>query len=224
MRTMRVGPRAGRSHAATGRRRAASRERESARVVADKLGFTQGPSGGTPHVSYGLQLVNRSYEWDGIGIAIALRFTGRHGRLLADVALRLTGVPASSTFYVGGQARLLSADKVERFVVTVTTRASRKQQLFLPVAADVQMARDPSGRLRLAGQLTNAYTGKLGRASRIHAVIFDGTGRIIGGGVETVTSATGGELEPGETVAFEMNVLPPVPAARALFVGVSVDP
>jgi hypothetical protein len=205
--------------------RVVEREREAARVVVDKLGFTQGPSSGAAsYVSYGLQLVNRSYEWDGRGIGVALRLTGHHGRALADVSLRLTGVPASSTFYLGGRARVVSADKVERFVVTVTTRRSRKLHLFLPVAAAVQVARDPSGRLRLTGRLTNAYTQKIGEASSIHAVVFDGTGRIIGGGVETVSSATGGEVAPGETAGFEMDVPPPLPSARALFAGVSIDP
>jgi hypothetical protein len=218
---MRLGPRADRSERAS---LVVAREPETARVVVEQLGFTQARlSGGATHVAYGLELVNSSYEHDALDVGIAVRFFGAHGRSLALDSLRLTGISAATTFYVGGRVRVASKRDVRRLSATVTVRASQESRLFLPVAADIGMGRDRFGRLRVAGKVT-AYTKRVSKAARIYAVIFDGKGSVIGGGTATIASATGAEVAPGQTAAFVLEDFSPTPARGALFAGVSIDP
>jgi hypothetical protein len=219
---MRLGSRADRSERASW---VAAREPEAARVVVEKLGFTQGrSSGGVTHVAYGLELVNRSYELDALDVNVAWRFLDAHGHSVASDSVTLTGVPAGTTFYVGGRTGVALRGDIERLLTNVTVRASRKRRLFLPVAADIRLGRDRFGRLRVTGKLTNAYEKRLSEAARVYAVIFDGKGSVIGGGTETILSATGGGVAPGQTVAFEIKGLSPTSSRRALFAGVSIDP
>jgi hypothetical protein len=209
---------------ASGRASVVAREPEAARVVVEQTGFTQRSSGGVTHVAYGLELVNSSYDLDALDVGVTVRFLGAGGHSLASDSIRLTGVPASTTFYVGGRARVVRRARIARLLTTVSVRASREVRLFLPVAADVRLGSDRFGRLRVTGWLTNAYTKTLVGAATVYAVIFDGKGSVIGGGAEMIASATGGEVAPGQTGAFEITALSPTPPRRAVFAGVSIDP
>ena len=204
---------------------AAGREPERARIVVEKLGFTAGkPSRGVASVAFGLELVNTSYEHDAIGVDVTWRFVDARGRSLARGATSLTGVPASTTFYVGGRVGLAADAHIARLSTAVRVRASGGRRLFLPVAANLDLSRNRSGRLRVSGALTNAYDRRLSDAARLYAVIFDGRGRIVGGGAATVEeAAVTTALAPGETGAFAFEAFSPTPR-QTLFAGVSIDP
>lgn len=200
-----------------------ARGRAAALVVVEAMGFTQErSSGGITHVAYGLELVNRSYDLDALDVSVVVRFLGARGRSLASDSISLTGVSASTTFYVGGRTQVVG--RVARLLTTVTVRTRREMRLFLPVAANVRLRSDRVGRLRVTGTLTNAYTKTLSGAATVYAVVFDGKGVVTGGGAEMITSATGGGVAPGQTVAFEVTGLSPTPSRRAVFAGVSIDP
>jgi hypothetical protein len=189
------------------------------------MGFTQErPSDGVTDVAYGLELVNRSYDLDALDVSVTVRFLGARGRSLASDSIRLNGVPASTTFYVGGRTRVVRGNEIARLLTTVTVRASRKRRLLLPVAADIRLRTDRFGWLRVTGKLTNADTKTLSGAATVYAVIFDGKGSVISGGAEKIASATGGVVAPGQTAAFEVKGLSPTPARRAVFAGVSIAP
>jgi hypothetical protein len=206
--------------------RVISREPESARVVIEQAGFTRGRSAGrrSAPVAYGLELVNDSYEFDAVGVTVGWRFLDVHGRPLARGSIGLGGVPASTTFYIGGLTRVARNADVLRFSTTATFRASLKSRLVLPVAADIHLEQRGLDRLRLTGRLTNGTPRTLSREATIYAVIFDDKGRIIGGGAETVSSAAPVGLQPGQTAAFAIERLSPTPPRRALFAGVSIEP
>ena len=179
--------------------------------------------GGTSRVAYGVELVNVSYEHDAVGVSVMLQLRDAHGRSLGRRSLHLGAVSAATTFFVAGRMPIAAGADAEALTVAVRLRASGGRRLFLPVAADVQLRRDRAGRLGLTGRLTASSTALTAR-SRIYAVIFDDAGRIVGGGEEAVMSATGTEVAPGQTAAFELPDLSPTPARRALFAGVSIEP
>jgi hypothetical protein len=200
--------------------------REAARVVVTKTGFSEERlSGGSARrVAYGLVLANRSYEQDALEVRVSVRFLGAGGRRLGSDSVSLVGVPASTTFYLGARARLPGRVAVQRLVARVSVGASRERGLFLPVVTVVRVRSDRLGRLRVSGALTNADMRTLSEAATVYAVVFDAKGRVVGGGAETVSSATGGAVAAGQTVAFTVTGLAPTPAHQAAFAGVSVNP
>jgi hypothetical protein len=201
-----------------------AREREHAHVVVHQMGFTRGPAaGGKAPVAYGLMLVNDSYDFDAVGVTIRWRVADANARLLAGDAIALTAVPASTTFYVGGQVRIPADAAIGRVSAGVVFRASRKRSIYLPVAADIGLNLRRSGRVRLTGMLTNAYDTRLSADTAIYGVVFDSAGRIIGGAAETVAPAARG-LPPGETTGFTIDVPTPAGSPRPFFAGVSIDP
>jgi hypothetical protein len=201
-----------------------AREPERAHVTVAQAGFTRGAStGGDVAISYGLELVNDSYEFDAIDVAVRWRLAGADGRALAGDAIALTAVPASTTFYVGGQTRVAAGAAVGRVSTSVTYRVSRKRGIFLPVAADIRLRTRGSDRVRLTGKLTNAFATRLSEQAAIYAVVFDSEGRIIGGAAERIAPATRG-LPPGDTTGFTIDVPAPTGSRHALFAGVSIDP
>jgi len=203
-----------------------SREPESARLAVAQVGFTRGRSPGRPSapVAYGIELVNDAYEFDAVGVSVRWRFLGVDGHPLARGSISLGTVPASTTFYIGGLTRVDSKADIRHFSTSATFRASLKRRLLLPVAADIHLDHRRLDRLRLTGQLINGTPRALSGGAAIYAVIFDGSGRIIGGGADTVASAAPAGLPAGQTVAFAIEQLAPTSARRALFAGVSIDP
>src|SRR5262245_37608564 len=85
----------------------ARREPETARVVVAQTGFAPAESG-TAEVSYGVELVNDSYEFDAIDVVVRWRLLGANGDRLDAGEVRLVAVPASTTFYIGGRARIVA--------------------------------------------------------------------------------------------------------------------
>ncbi len=214
---MKFGSRAGRD---------ISREPERAHLAIAQVGFTRGrsPNRRSAPVAYGIELVNDAYEFDAVGVSVRWRFLGVDGHPLARGSISLAAVPASTTFYVGGLTRVARQADILRFSATATFRESRNRRFVLPVAADIHLDRGRLDRLRLTGQLINGTPSVLSAGAAIYAVIFDGKGRIIGGGAEAVASAAPAGLPPGQTAAFAIEKLSPTPARRALFAGVSIDP
>jgi hypothetical protein len=200
------------------------REPERAKIAVVQAGFTRGTArGGRAAVAYGLEVVNDSYEFDAVGVTVRWGLAGPDGRLLARDAIALTAVPASTTFYIGGQTRIPAGAAIGRVSTSVAFRASRKRAIFLPVAADISLITRPAGHVRLTGKLTNAFPRRLSAATALYAVVFDAHGRIIGGAAESLSRAAR-RLPPGETAGFAINVLAPTGSRRALFAAVSIDP
>jgi hypothetical protein len=218
---MRLGVRAG-LHDQTAL--AVEREPEQAHVVVAQAGFTRGPSTrtGIP-VSYGIQVVNDSYEFDAVGVTVRWRLEGTDGGRLAGDTVALAAVPASTTFYVGGVTRVAADAVIGRATTGAEFRLSRKRRVFLPVAADVHFVAHGPNRVRLTGKLTNAYARPLSGSTAIYAVVFDRQGRLIGGAVQKLARVNEG-LPPGQTAGFSIDVLTPSGVDRGAFVAVSVDP
>ena len=153
-------------------------------IAIDKRGFTQrldrydtGSSAG-----WGAAVRNERARSDASDVSLLVNFVDSANKVLGSTHATVPRIPADSTFYVGGQARLDTQEAVARIEIIINATSSPPQQGAPPLVSDVATVPGSDGYLwSLRGQILNHYRLPLQLAT-VGAVIVDANGNILGGG------------------------------------------
>jgi hypothetical protein len=190
---------------------------EAPKIVVSRRGFTQRVGNGYSAVSYGLALVNKRTRSDAINVAVLVNFVDSANRVLGTAHTGVTRLPASSTYYLGGQQTIGTKTTVARIEVVIEATSAANELATPPLISDVVLTQSPFEPYMagVSGQLLNHYPLSM-QSGNIGVVILDSSGTIVGGG----TGAAQGPLAHGAREFFSaigtFNAIPMSNAASAL--------
>jgi hypothetical protein len=175
-----------------------------ANVIESSDGFTQGSDIGSDNfVSYGIVLQNTSTVGDALGVTVTVRFLNSLGQALTDDQVTtLSGIPASSNFYLGGFASLNVPLTITSMQVLISVSSTQVHSLVLPPSS-VSLQTDTSGNESAFGAVTDPYQTTISDYANIYVVYFGPQGNIVGGDSDGI----GGSISPGESVAIPISDL-----------------
>jgi hypothetical protein len=167
-------------------------------VVSD--GFTQSnySIGAGTFISYGAVLHDSTSNVDALNVAVTASFTDTLGRSVDSETTTLTGIPAGSTFYLGGLASSNVSLTVASMNVSVTVGSTQAHRLALPPVSGVGVQTDDLGDESVSGTFDNPYAKAIPSTAQIYVVYFNAERAVIGGASED----SGASVEPGGSVAF----------------------
>jgi hypothetical protein len=189
--------------------------------VIEQSGFAQRHNEFSPgsEVDYGIVLRNVSRDEAALNVTVVVNFVDAANRILKTETNYVEAIPADSVFYYGFPGYLSDSATVSKLETRVQIGQSDRRSFSIPTVSNVRISADPYLGTRVAGEFSNPSTRTLSGLARISAVIFDQTGRVVGGG-RTYPDAP---LPPGARAGFEIwaSATPPGAAARA---AISVEP
>lgn len=186
---------------------------EDAQVVVNESGFTQ--DGET--VSYGAVIENTSLESEVGDVQVSVSAVDANGDVLGTDDVRLTGLPADTTFNLGGTVSVAESDDVDKLDVAITTGPSSPTEHVMPEASNVRVSRDEGGgyvTTTVRAQITNTLDEPLSSLARVSCVLRGPGGEIVGGAF-TFPSA---EIPPGQKRGVEL-----ISQIRGMTADVSVE-
>jgi hypothetical protein len=198
------------------------RRRPYSSVAVVQRGFTQLRNGrGGTNISWGVVLVNRSQQ-EARNVTVYANFLDAAGDLVLTDFVRVAGIAPGATYYAGSVADTAGFPVATRLVAVVNGTHDTPQTLASPDVTNVLVsAGDGDGSTVVSGDVTNDGTTQLSSDAVIFAVLFDGAGKVIGGGLGFPPSA----LAPGAEGAFEIHTGPGGPPASSVSqVRLSADP
>jgi len=199
---------------------------QAPKVTIVRNGFSQRPRARSTDsdVSFGLEVHNERTRFDATNVTLLVNMVDATNRVLGTGFVRIQRLPASSVFYVGGQARIPTLTPVSRLEVVVSATSEVKVPATPPLISDQVIAPAPP----ILGPFVGSVRGQLLNQTRvpmatgvIGVVIEDANGNITGGG----EGRANGPLSPGAREAFELSsTFSPIPLANASRALVSVIP
>jgi hypothetical protein len=155
-------------------------------------------------LTWGIALVNRSRILDAYAVNVQVQFVTPAGRVVpsnevVSAPLTITLIPAGQTFYIGDNVLGLPGQvPIKSLLVSVTVGATKPTHYGLPPVSNVRVDRAKGV---ITGTLTNPYAQRLSIYDiRPTFVVYDGKGRIIGGGnlFGSIAEVNGSQwIEPG---------------------------
>lgn len=192
-----------------------------ARLVVAKSGLTQvahAADDGTD-VAYGVVLVNTSPTSDALGVHVEIDLLDGAAHLVGSEAREIAAIPAGGTYYLGGELTTRDRTAVASVRPIVRIGSSTPKSVRAPIVSGMRVTQHGFDEgAYVDGQIVNRTHATLSSLATISMVLFDGSGRVIGGGV-TFPAAP---LAAGASSAFEIST--PVAAAAIASVLVSVEP
>ena len=171
-------------------------ESGDAEVVIEKAGFAY--EGEYDEVGYGLVLKNTS-ALDAVGVQVSVNFMNKGGTILTTEDSTINVIPAGETYYLGGQT-YTEDGKPKKMEAFVDIDSSEPAQYALPDVSQVRIIRDDWGDISVKGQVKNDLDDALSSIASITCVIFDKSGKVVGGGFTFLDS----DLKSGRTAGFEV--------------------
>jgi len=190
----------------------------SSLVTVLKQGFSEAPSSTTRELDYGVVLRNLSPDRDVTGLHVTVNAVDAQNVIIRSESTSLTRIAADSTYYFGGWLFHSLSQTTTGMEVFVHAGGSAPKAVVQPVSGNVRL--EPvMGGVRVLGDITNVASTRLSALSAITAVIFDGSGNVVGGGLALPDD----DVAPGAKAGFQVYAMS-VPAARATSAQVSVEP
>jgi hypothetical protein len=138
--------------------------------------------GGGSTVSFGLALRNERARSDAVMVAVLVNFVDASNRVLGSAQVSVMRIPASSTFYVGGQQMLMTQIPVARVEAIVSAKPEPREGLPEPLISDIGISPASDGYVsNVHGQLLNNYPRAV-QSAFLGVVVRNAAGDIIGGG------------------------------------------
>jgi len=188
-----------------------------AQVVVDGAGFSVGDD---QEVGFGLVLRNTSDTMDAIDVQVSVNLLSSSGAVVKTEDGSLNVIPAGGTFYYGGESFLDKGDKAKRLEAFVDVGSSEAAQYNLPEVTHVHVVNQDYIGVTVSGQVKNELESSLSCIATIGCVLFDGNGKVVGGGFAYLDA----DLKPGRTAAFEvLNGTTATPASKVKRAEVSMD-
>jgi hypothetical protein len=155
-----------------------------ARVVVTKSGISgrwlEGT--GSTFAGYGVVLQNVSPDEDAFDVQVLVNILDGGGRILKSETATYEEIPASATYYGGGDSIFTGTPARLEISVKVGERR-KKASVALPQVSNLRV-QDFFGRPQVLGEVANTSTSKtLSSLARISFVCLDGAGNVLGGGL-----------------------------------------
>ena len=198
----------------------------ASRLAVVNSGWSQRPDRVTPGstVSYGIQVENPSDTLDAKGVSVLVNAIDAAGNVLATATTNLAVVGAASTFNVGGSVHVPTLAPIGRLEVVVQAGSHVKHALHVPAVENVHVvpsSYEPDWVGSVDGEIVNDDVGAKLTSAQLSVVLFDSTGKIVGGGTGFVFAS----LPPGTRSFFSAGMgFSAVPTAQATTAAVSVEP
>jgi hypothetical protein len=192
-----------------------------AKVIVVKSGVSSRYSYiGSTFVGYGVVLQNVSPDEDALEVAVTVNVLDAGGSILHSDSNTYVGIPASSTYYAGGESIYSGSTAAAKLEVTVQVGSGQAKRIGeLPPVANIRWTEDFLG-IDVLGEFTNPYSQTLASFARITAVCFDSAGNVIGGG-RTYPSSS---VAPGGRIGFDVSIEGALHASQIASAQVSVEP
>ena len=149
-------------------------------------------------VGYGAVIVNPSSQ-DALEVEITVNLLDAKGNVFETDTGTLTGIPAGSKFYYGGEVYVQKSDKPKRLEVYADAGSWDSIDLVLPKISNVQVINEEYWGTKVRGQVTNNLDKTLSSLAKIGVVLFDKRGRVVGGGYTYLDA----DLKSGRKASFE---------------------
>jgi len=168
-------------------------------VAVEKAGFAVA---GT-ELGYGIVLRDTSPTRDAVGVTVTVNVVDAANRVLRTETTRISGLPAGSTYYFGGDVFLDAGSTPANLQVTARAESDQAKKLQAAPVTGLAAAADGAGKTHVQGRLTNpSVTKPMSALTRISAVVFDAAGNVIGGGFTFPTAP----VQPNDHVDFDLPV------------------
>jgi hypothetical protein len=166
-------------------------------------GWSQRPDayGSGSSVSYGMQLRDPSSAKDAQNVTVLVNFLDGSGTVMQTATTTIALIGASSTFNFGASAHLPSQTPVGRLEIVVRTDAWVAHTDHQPALEDVHIVPssfEPSWVGSVDGDVINDHPSATLTSAQLSIVLFDATGKIVGGGNGLLFEA----LPPGTRAFF----------------------
>ncbi|MGZ8694838.1 MAG: FxLYD domain-containing protein [Gaiellaceae bacterium] len=181
-------------------------------------GFSQSSSSLT-EVDYGIVLRNTSPDRDARDVQVTVNALDAKNVVLDSAVDTVLTIPAGSTYYFGGQSHYPGTAVTARLDVFAQVGESVAVAGALPAAANVRIEPSSLGGVEVLGEVRNTAGLPLSSLARITAVLYDGQGKVVGGGYAYPES----DVPPGARIGFEVFVRS-VPSSVAASAQVSIEP
>jgi hypothetical protein len=189
-------------------------------------GWSQRPDGfgSRSSISYGIQLRDPSPTKDAQNVTVQVNFLDGAGTVMATATTRVGQIGASSIFNLGASAQLPSQTAVARLEIVAQTDAWVAHTLHQPALEDVHIVPSsfqPAWVGSVDGDVINDHPTSTLSSAQLSIVLFDSTGKVVGGGTGFVTST----LPPGTRAFFSAGSgISDVPVTQASTAAISVEP
>ena len=170
-------------------------ESEQAEVKVEGEGFSLGEYS----AGYGLIIRNTSTSEDAYDVAITVNLLNKSGNVVATDNYALGLLPASETFYFGGD--IYEPGKATKLEAFADVGHSEPAEYELPQASNVRTSKESYGAGTVVkGQVKNTHEGELSSLARLGCVLLDRNGKVVGGGFTYLEA----DLPSGRTAAFQV--------------------
>jgi hypothetical protein len=171
-------------------------EADASIIKIEKVGFSQTRDG----VCWGAVLRNTDKSTDAIDVTVTVSFVAADGTILGSDSHEISVVPAGRLYYSAGRG-LAEEEGVARIETSVDVGSCAAATYAPPEVTNVRVTWDDSWTTyRVHGRVTNTLKSVLPSSTRITAVVFDASGRVIGGGFGTLPA----DLPGGRRAAFSL--------------------
>jgi hypothetical protein len=192
-----------------------------AAVAVQQSGFSTVTTDVDREMNFGVVLHETSGVKDALQVQVTANFFDPAGHIVDTEVNTIDRIPAGGTFYYGGfGSTALENPAPAALQVTVIVEEGQKASgVGLPPPANLHFFANDVGELEVQGEFTNPYTQTLTDLTEITYVFFDGTGKVISGGV----TSTGADVPPGGQFGFDDSDTT-VDPAQVASVNASIDP
>jgi hypothetical protein len=156
------------------------------KITVDKQGFSMKPTtGGGTRLSYGLILHNSSQSKDALKVTVQTNFVMGDNNLLGTDTQRVDGIAAGSDYALGRMINFPGAAPITRLEVVVKVESFGPHSTHQPTLANIHLVPqifDPKWLGSVEGELQNTDPAWILHSANLSAVVFDGSGNVLGGG------------------------------------------
>jgi hypothetical protein len=174
------------------------------KIVVDQEGFSiRNRTFGGSIVSYGLILRNLSPNADAVNATVMVNFVMANDHLIGTDVRTVPFLPAGTTYAYGGSLRFPGGAPVERLEVVIQVAGRQHKSIHQPALAGLRVVPslyEPAWLGEVDGEVVNDHPNLTLRSTQLSAVVFDATGRIVGGGTGYAIAT----LPPGTRQAFKV--------------------
>ena len=191
-------------------------------VVVESFGFSQRPRLSDAGSSFGIGAVvrNRS-RFTAHRVTVTFDLLDAQGVVVVTASRTIAAIPAGTTFRLGAAESTSDAARATRIRASVMrVREWSRRTVRLPAVSSVRLVRGQFG-TEVHGVVRNVARSTLSPRADVHAVLFDGTGRVVGGGAALLEAT----VRPGGRAAFRVVLgVEDTPFDRIVSIRVSVEP
>ena len=175
------------------------------KVEVVKRGYSTRVRGNGENVSFGVVLQNRSPNALALNVRVLVNFVLPDNHLIGSQTMTVPVINAGSVYYLGGSTSFFGAPAISRLEIVIDPGGrARAADVHIPALSNVHLVPDrfdPAWLGSVEGDIIDDHPKLALASSQMSAVIFDGSGNVLGGG----TGSGGARLLPGTRSFFKLS-------------------